>query len=109
MRFVSYYPVKDYIRFHKGTVQQAVFTDEGRQIDSGKDKSMTEQVLKTLFDFQRFSRNARLDALIRETSSRQTAALSERELGYVNAAGVPEMMGMHIEGKSDKDDPWKVL
>ena len=92
---------------HLVTVQQAIFTDSGRQINSGKDTNMTEQILKALFDYQKFSRNKRLDAVIRETQSRQAVALSESELGYVNAAGVPEMMGILTDDRPDKDDPWK--
>lgn len=54
---------------------------------------MTQQVLKALFDFQKFARNTQLDSLIEETQSRMAVSLSEDELAYVNAAGVPEMMG----------------
>ena len=67
---------------------------------------MTEQILRTLFDFQRFSRNRRLEVLIQDTESRQASALSESELSYVNAAGIPEMMGFHDGEESNKDDPW---
>ena len=67
---------------------------------------MTEQMIRRLFDFHRFSPNSRLEALIQDTDSRQASALSESELSYVNAAGVPEMMGMHLGDESDKDDPW---
>lgn len=68
---------------------------------------MTEQVLKRLFDFQKFSRNSRLEALIRDTDSRQATALSESELSFVNAAGVPEMMGLQSRKELEKDDTWK--
>ena len=68
---------------------------------------MTEQVLKRLFDFQRFSPNNRLEALIQDTDSRQTTTLSESELSFVNAAGVPEMMSLQNRGASQKDDAWK--
>ena len=67
---------------------------------------MTEQVLKRLFDFQKFAPNKKLEAMIQETQSRQTVSLSESELAYVNAAGVPEMMGLLNEDSSNKDVPW---
>lgn len=67
---------------------------------------MTEQVLKSLFDFQRFARNQKLDALIRDTESRHVSSLSESELSYVNAAGVPEMMNLQDRGTDHKGDPW---
>ena len=67
---------------------------------------MTEQMIKRLFDFHRFSPSNKLEALIQDTDSRQASALSESELTYVNAAGVPEMMGMRAGEESDKDDPW---
>ncbi len=69
---------------------------------------MTEQVLRALFDFQKFSGNRKLEAVIQDTQSRQAAALTESELEFVNAAGVPEIMGLQGgEGSDDKDDPWK--
>ncbi len=67
---------------------------------------MTEKVLKRLFDYQRFARNQRLGALIDETSSRQVSSLSDSELSYVNAAGVPEMMNLRPKGSVDREDPW---
>ena len=48
--------------------------------------------LKTLFDFQRFANNEKLNALIRDTQSRMPSALTEDELSFVNAAGAPEIM-----------------
>lgn len=49
--------------------------------------------LKDLFDFQRFANNEKLNALIQDTQSRLPSSLSEEELSFVNAAGVPEIMG----------------
>ena len=68
---------------------------------------MTEQMIRRLFDFHRFSPSRKLEALIQDTDSRQASALSESELGYVNAAGVPEMMGILTDDRPEKDDPWK--
>ena len=67
---------------------------------------MTEHVLRKLFDFQKFALNSKLDALIQDTQSRQAASLSESELAYVNAAGIPEMMGLLNDESPNKDDPW---
>ena len=49
--------------------------------------------LKDLFDFQRFTNNEKLNALIQDTQSRLPSSLSEEELSFVNAAGIPEIMG----------------
>ena len=57
--------------------------------------------LKTLFDFQRFANNPKLEKIIRGTESRLPASLSEDELSFVNAAGVPEMM------EYKREDPWE--
>ncbi len=46
----------------------------------------TEQRLKSLFDFQKFNRNPRLDRLIEEAES-EAVKLSDDELALVNAAG----------------------
>lgn len=67
---------------------------------------MTEQTLKGLFDFHRFARNQRMEALIENTQSRQAVSLSESELAYVNAAGVPEMMSLRDRDPDHKGDPW---
>lgn len=59
-----------------------------------------EKTLKRLFDFQKFSGNARLSEVIADTESRYNNALSDDELGAVNAAG--ELIPPHIrEDKSD--------
>ena len=49
--------------------------------------------LKDLFDFQRFANNEKLNALIQDTLSRLPSSLTEEELSFVSAAGVPEIMG----------------
>lgn len=67
---------------------------------------MTDQVLRRLFDYQRFARCKKLDVLIQDTQSRQAVSLSESELSYVNAAGIPEIMGMVPPDPDDKDGPW---
>ena len=66
---------------------------------------MTDQVLRGLFDFQKFARNKKLDALIQDTQSRQNSSLSESELAYVNAAGIPEIMGFRVGDPDNKDIP----
>ncbi len=47
-----------------------------------------ENKLKSMFEYQRFENNERLNKLIQETESRYGAALSEEDLFFVNAAGV---------------------
>ena len=49
--------------------------------------------LKELFDFQRFTNNEKLNALIQDTLSRIPSSLSEEELSFVSVAGVPEILG----------------
>lgn len=49
-----------------------------------------DNILKQLFDFQRFQGNDRLETLISETENRYVEApkgLSDEELDFVNAAG----------------------
>lgn len=46
-----------------------------------------DEMLKALFDFQKFSGNSRLERLINDTESRYDNALSDDDLEYVNAAG----------------------
>lgn len=50
-----------------------------------------ENMLKKLFDYQKFENNARLSSLIKETEERYSAALSDEELFMVAAAGEPEL------------------
>ena len=52
-----------------------------------KNPEPREAKLKMLFDFQRFERNARLEALIAETESRCAQELSDDSLTLVSAAG----------------------
>ena len=48
--------------------------------------SMTKK-LTALFDYQRFERNERLQALIEDTENRCMNALSDDDLEWVSAAG----------------------
>ena len=52
---------------------------------------MKQAGLEVLFDFQRFWKNARLEALAEETMKRYCLELSDEELAYVSAAGEPEV------------------
>lgn len=57
-----------------------------------------EKILRTLFDYQRFSPNPLLSELITDTQSRYSrkargVELTEDEAGLVNAAGAPEVAG----------------
>ncbi len=49
-----------------------------------------EGKLRGLFEYNRFSGNARLNKLIEETDARYGTELSDSDLYFVNAAGVPE-------------------
>ena len=57
----------------------------------------TTKKLTALFDYQRFGRNERLQALIEDTENRCMNALSDDDLEWVNAAG-------EIENKDKKHD-----
>lgn len=48
-----------------------------------------DKKLKLLFDYQRFEQNPRLAKLIRETEN-TVQELSDDDLFYVSAAGIPE-------------------
>ncbi len=59
--------------------------------ESGKERTMTERQLYQAFDLHRFVRSARLQAVIDASHARTEAReLSDDELDYVSAAGVPE-------------------
>ena len=47
----------------------------------------TTEKLTALFDYQRFERNKRLQALIEDTENRCMNALSDDDLEWVSAAG----------------------
>lgn len=47
----------------------------------------TTKKLTALFDYQRFERNKRLQALIEDTENRCMNALSDDDLEWVSAAG----------------------
>lgn len=59
-----------------------------------------ETKLSWIFDFQRFERNKKLQALIDDTENRYAYALSDDDLEWVNAAGEIE----NKEKKNDDDD-----
>ena len=59
-----------------------------------------ETKLSSIFDFQRFERNKKLQVLIDDTESRYAYALSDDDLEWVNAAGEIE----NKEKKNDDDD-----
>lgn len=60
-----------------------------------------ENKLKSLFDYQRFKGNEKLERLIVETESRYCKELSDDEMAFVSAAGDPfaEMVD-----REDNDD-----
>ena len=58
--------------------------------------------LEKLFDYQKFENNSRLAKLISETEARYAKALSDDDLEFVNAAGVPEMTDGTEKEESDR-------
>ena len=65
-----------------------------------------DNVLKRLFDFQRFQRNDRMETLISETESRYgetPKGLSDAELDFVNAAGEVSPMNEKTSRVTEED------
>lgn len=50
-----------------------------------------ENKIKNMFEYQRFSGNSKLASLIADTEARFDAALSDDDLEFVSAAGMPEL------------------
>lgn len=66
-----------------------------------KGVSMTEKQLYQAFDLQRFASSVRLQAVIDRTHARTASLeLSDDELDYVAAAGIPE-------GTKKPEEPFK--
>ena len=51
-----------------------------------------EQKLKRLFDYQRFQKNSRLDAMLAEAEERYAGGLTDEALELVSAAGDGHLM-----------------
>ncbi len=63
-----------------------------------------KNIVKNLFDFQKFKANKHLAALIAETESRYTKELSEDDIELINAAGDINAVirsSQKTEGKKD--------
>lgn len=65
-----------------------------------EEEDKVENKLKKLFEFQRFEKNAKLEALIAETRERYDAALSDDDLEMVAAAG--EKTAEYVEPPADQ-------
>ena len=63
-----------------------------------------ENRLKKLFEYQKFEKNAKLDALIEETHSHYGEALSDDDLGMVAAAG--EISELNKAAENDMPAEW---
>ena len=63
--------------------------------------SMTKK-LTALFDYQRFERHERLQALIEDTENRCMNALSDDDLEWVSAAGEETDLKDKKDGKEDE-------
>ena len=62
----------------------------------------TQKRLTALFDYQRFERNKRLQALIEDTENRCMNALSDDDLEWVSAAGEETDLKEKKDGKEDE-------
>ncbi len=62
----------------------------------------TTEKLTALFDYQRFERNKRLQALIEDTENRCMNALSDDDLEWVSAAGEETDLKDKKDGKEDE-------
>ena len=62
----------------------------------------TQKRLTALFDYQRFERNKRLQALIEDTENRCMNALSDDDLEWVSAAGEETDPKEKKDGKEDE-------
>ena len=62
----------------------------------------TTEKLTALFDYQRFERNNRLQALIEDTENRCMNALSDDDLEWVSAAGEETDPKEKKDGKEDE-------
>ena len=62
----------------------------------------TTEKLTALFDYQRFERNKRLQALIEDTENRCMNALSDDDLEWVSAAGEETDLKEKKDGQEDE-------
>lgn len=62
----------------------------------------TTKKLTALFDYQRFERNERLQALIEDTENRCMNALSDDDLEWVSAAGEETDLKDKKDGQEDE-------
>ena len=62
----------------------------------------TTEKLTALFDYQRFERNKRLQALIEDTENRCMNALSDDDLEWASAAGEETDLKDKKDGKEDE-------
>ena len=61
-----------------------------------------QKQLTALFDYQRFERNERLQALIEDTENRCMNALSDDDLEWVSAAGEETDLKDKKDGQEDE-------
>ena len=61
-----------------------------------------QKQLTALFDYQRFERNKRLQALIEDTENRCMNALSDDDLEWVSAAGEETDLKDKKDGQEDE-------
>ena len=62
----------------------------------------TQKKLTSLFEYQRFARNERLQALIADTENRCLNVLSDDDLEWVSAAGESSDLREKMDGQEDE-------
>lgn len=62
-----------------------------------------EKILKRVFDYQRFSANKRLSAMIQDVESRY-CELDDEDLSLVTAAGETDIISRLLENKDEYTD-----
>ena len=71
---------------------------------AGKEERRLEKKISLLFDFQKYEKNADLQAVVDAVHARYSARqLTDDEAEWVSAAGTPKM----IEKQSRPTDEWK--
>lgn len=64
-----------------------------------------EKKLRRVFDYQKFSPNSRLGAMIAETE-RRYQAMNDDDLFLVSAAGETDILNDFSENKDEQNDRW---
>lgn len=63
-----------------------------------------ENMLKKLFDYQKFEKNKNLGKMIKNVEDKYSAELSDESLSFVNAAGDIDSSKFHVDINLFKND-----